>query len=136
MIIISSFALNMKCQYCQRGYIIIYMRTHTHTDCIVCPMVSQGYALYKMMKPIKYFNSNYRSLQENVSPKQLEKKGVCITKLSIEGRKTSLYGRLILTLKPSNVNKTELPSHNITTGTYIIVLCSFFKRQQTFSYYF
>ncbi|XP_067948248.1 DNA-binding protein SMUBP-2-like isoform X2 [Watersipora subatra] len=60
-----------------------------------------------------------RDLHESVPPKLLEKRGVCLTKLIIDSRKTSLYGRQILTLRSSNVNRPELPANSITNGDIV-----------------
>ena len=58
-----------------------------------------------------------RTLQENISPKELQKRGVCLLKLRIRARRTGLYGRSLLTFeinKPGTDGK--LPSHSLTPG--------------------
>lgn len=63
-----------------------------------------------------------RSLQENISPKELQKRGVCLLKLRIRGRKTGLYGRCLLTFelnKPGSDGK--LPSHSFTPGSLLMI---------------
>ena len=63
-----------------------------------------------------------RSFQENVSPKELQKRGVCLLKLRIRGRKTGLYGRYLLIFelnKPGSDGK--LPSHSFTPGRLILI---------------
>ena len=60
-----------------------------------------------------------KSLQENVSPKELQRRGVCLLKLRIRSRRTGLYGRLLLTFeinKPGSDGK--LPTHSLTPGKY------------------
>lgn len=60
-----------------------------------------------------------KSLQENVSPKELQRRGVCLLKLRIRSRRTGLYGRLLLTFeinKPCSDGK--LPTHSLTPGKY------------------
>ena len=60
-----------------------------------------------------------KSLQENISPKELQRRGVCLLKLRIRGRKTGLYGRYLLTFelkKPGSDGK--LPSHSLTPGKF------------------
>lgn len=57
----------------------------------------------------------FRVLTEKLPPKELQRRGVCLLKLVIGGRKTGLYGRTILSFEASGGIK-ELPSHNITPG--------------------
>ncbi|CAC5372834.1 IGHMBP2 [Mytilus coruscus] len=57
-----------------------------------------------------------RILTEKLPPKELQRRGVCLLKLRISGRKTGLYGRTILSFEASGGIK-EFPSHNITSGT-------------------
>ena len=60
-----------------------------------------------------------KSLQENVSPRELQRRGVCLLKLRVRGRRTGLYGRTLLTFeinKPGTDGK--LPSHSFTPGKY------------------
>lgn len=64
-----------------------------------------------------------KSLQENISPKELQRRGVCLLKLRIRSRKTGLYGRSLLTFE---VNKPgtdgKLPSHSLTPGKYMLFM--------------
>ena len=62
-----------------------------------------------------------KSLQENISPKELQRRGVCLLKLRIRSRKTGLYGRYLLTFelnKPPG-SDGKLPSHSLTPGNFI-----------------
>ena len=64
-----------------------------------------------------------KSLQDNVSPKELQRRGVCLLKLRLRGRRTGLYGRLLLTFevnKPGSDGK--LPSHSLTPGEYYLFI--------------
>lgn len=56
-----------------------------------------------------------RKLQENVPAKQLQEKGVCILNLCVQGLRSGLYGRTIVTFGSKIVNK-ELPSSNLSSG--------------------
>ena len=61
-----------------------------------------------------------RALQENISPKELQKRGVCLLKLRIRGRRTGLYGRTLLTFEVSKPGSDgKLPSHSLTPGNVI-----------------
>ena len=60
-----------------------------------------------------------RAFYENADNKVLESKGVCLKKLVIFGRKTGLYGRILVTLgKPGGQTSKSLPlqAHCITAG--------------------
>ena len=59
-----------------------------------------------------------KSLQENISPKELQRRGVCLLKLRIRSRKTGLYGRHLLTfeLRKTTNPDGKLPSHSLTPG--------------------
>ncbi|CAG2247330.1 IGHMBP2 [Mytilus edulis] len=70
-----------------------------------------------------------RILTEKLPPKELQRRGVCLLKLRISGRKTGLYGRTILSFEASGGIK-EFPSHNITSGD-IVGLCPSSSDQQT-----
>ena len=58
----------------------------------------------------------YSSLQEHVSAKELQQRGVCLLKLRVSSQRTGLYGRTVLTLEPYWPS-SELPAHNFTPGT-------------------
>ena len=61
-----------------------------------------------------------KSLQENLSPKELQKRGVCLLKLRIRSRKTGLYGRYLLTFEINQPGSDgKLPSHSLTPGKFI-----------------
>ncbi|KAK2176747.1 hypothetical protein NP493_643g04012 [Ridgeia piscesae] len=55
------------------------------------------------------------SLQEHVSAKELQQRGVCLLKLRVSSQRTGLYGRTVLTLEPYWPGN-ELPAHNFTPG--------------------
>ena len=60
-----------------------------------------------------------RAFYENTDNTALESRGVCLKKLVIFGRKTGLYGRILVTLgKPKRQSSKNLPlqAHCITTG--------------------
>lgn len=56
-----------------------------------------------------------RRLQEDVPAKQLQEKGVCILNLNVQGLRSGLYGRTIVTFCSKLVGK-ELPSSNLSSG--------------------
>lgn len=62
-----------------------------------------------------------KSLQENISPKELQRRGVCLLKLRIRSRRTGLYGRHLLTLELSKTTSPDgkLPSHSLTPGNLL-----------------
>ncbi|XP_039600764.1 DNA-binding protein SMUBP-2 isoform X2 [Polypterus senegalus] len=58
-----------------------------------------------------------RSWQENVSVKELQRKGVCLMKLQASSQRTGLYGRLLVTFEPRKYEATAvLPSNGFTPG--------------------
>ena len=57
------------------------------------------------------------NLQENVSPRDLAQRGVCILKLRIASQHTGLYGRSVLNLEPYWPG-ADLPSHKFTPGKW------------------
>lgn len=61
-----------------------------------------------------------RRLQENVPAKQLQEKGVCILNLVVQGLRSGLYGRTIVTFACKLVGK-ELPSSNLGSGGLTVV---------------
>ncbi|VCX41925.1 unnamed protein product, partial [Gulo gulo] len=61
-----------------------------------------------------------RSWQENVSPKELQSRGVCLLKLQVSSQRTGLYGRLLVTLEPRKcVAAAVLPSNSFTSGDIV-----------------
>ncbi|XP_060062614.1 DNA-binding protein SMUBP-2-like [Ylistrum balloti] len=56
-----------------------------------------------------------RILTEKLPIKELQRRGVCLLKLCIAGRRTGFYGRIVITFEKSR-NQHELPSHNFTPG--------------------
>ena len=56
-----------------------------------------------------------RKLQENVSSKLLQEKGVCLINLSLENLRSGLYGRSVVTFR-SRIQGKELPSTNLSSG--------------------
>lgn len=73
-----------------------------------------------------------RSWQENVSLKELQRRGVCLLKLQVSSQRTGLSGRLLATFEPRRaVSAGVLPSNSFTSGlcapdvgTYCILLAS------------
>ena len=60
-----------------------------------------------------------KALKEHVSPKELQKKGVCLLKLRVRSRCTGLYGRSLVSFewnRPGSDGK--LPAHSITPGGF------------------
>uniref|UniRef100_A0A672G9Y0 DNA-binding protein SMUBP-2 n=1 Tax=Salarias fasciatus TaxID=181472 RepID=A0A672G9Y0_SALFA len=58
-----------------------------------------------------------RLWQENVSPKDLQNKGVCLLKLQIGSQSTGLYGRTVLVLEPrKHLGFSSLPSNSFGPG--------------------
>jgi len=57
-----------------------------------------------------------RILHENVPAKELERRGVCLLKLIIAGRRVGLYGRNVLQFEAAK----DLPSHSITPGVTLV----------------
>lgn len=66
--------------------------------------------------------SESRAYCESADNAALERKGVCVKKLVVFGRKTGLYGRTLLTLSRGkasrHVAESPLPAHCITPGRY------------------
>ncbi|KAG5839939.1 hypothetical protein ANANG_G00210620 [Anguilla anguilla] len=61
-----------------------------------------------------------RSWQENVSLKDLQRKGVCLLKLQLESQRTSLYGRLLGLFVPRKHLATKiLPSNSFGPGDIV-----------------
>ncbi|XP_029812188.1 DNA-binding protein SMUBP-2 [Suricata suricatta] len=61
-----------------------------------------------------------RSWQENVSPRELQSRGVCLLKLRVSGQRTGLYGRLLLTFEPRRCAAgAELPSNSFSSGDIV-----------------
>ncbi|KAM5138011.1 DNA-binding protein SMUBP-2 isoform 1-T1 [Mantella aurantiaca] len=62
----------------------------------------------------------YRTWQENVSLKELQRKGVCLLKLQVANQKTGLYGRLLVTFTPRKYDaEAVLPSHSFGSGDIV-----------------
>jgi len=62
-----------------------------------------------------------RILHENISAKELERRGVCLLKLIIASRRVGLYGRTVLQFEAAK----DLPSHNITPGTVLVFIINY-----------
>ncbi|XP_072646366.1 DNA-binding protein SMUBP-2-like isoform X4 [Canis lupus baileyi] len=61
-----------------------------------------------------------RSWQENISPKVLQSRGVCLLKLQVSSQRTGLYGRLLVTLEPRRCTSAAvLPSNSFTSGDIV-----------------
>uniref|UniRef100_A0A2K6FJJ9 Immunoglobulin mu DNA binding protein 2 n=1 Tax=Propithecus coquereli TaxID=379532 RepID=A0A2K6FJJ9_PROCO len=61
-----------------------------------------------------------RSWQENISPKELQSRGVCLLKLQVSSQCTGLYGRLLVTFKPRRCGLVvPLPSNSFTSGDIV-----------------
>ncbi|XP_075401359.1 DNA-binding protein SMUBP-2 [Tenrec ecaudatus] len=61
-----------------------------------------------------------RAWQENISPKELQRRGVCLLKLSVSSQRTGLYGRLLATFEPRKYGpEAFLPSNNFTSGDIV-----------------
>ncbi|XP_032735590.1 DNA-binding protein SMUBP-2 [Lontra canadensis] len=61
-----------------------------------------------------------RSWQENISPKELQSRGVCLLRLQVSSQRTGLYGRLLVTLEPRRcVAAAVLPSNSFTSGDIV-----------------
>ncbi|XP_057583572.1 DNA-binding protein SMUBP-2 isoform X2 [Hippopotamus amphibius kiboko] len=61
-----------------------------------------------------------RSWQENVSPKELQSRGVCLLKLQVSSQRTGLYGRLLVTFEPRRcMSAAVLPSNSFTSGDIV-----------------
>ncbi|KAL8606242.1 hypothetical protein ACOMHN_012874 [Nucella lapillus] len=59
-----------------------------------------------------------RVLTEQLPAKELQRRGVCLTKLRLAERGTGLYGRTVVTFQPYWPGK-DLPSHNFTPGDIV-----------------
>ncbi|KAM4721449.1 DNA-binding protein SMUBP-2 isoform 2-T2 [Rhinophrynus dorsalis] len=61
-----------------------------------------------------------RAWQENVSLKELQRKGVCLLKLQVASQKTGLYGRLLVTFTPRKYDsEAVLPSNSFGSGDIV-----------------
>nr|XP_035929299.1 DNA-binding protein SMUBP-2 isoform X3 [Halichoerus grypus] len=61
-----------------------------------------------------------RSWQENISPKELQSRGVCLLKLQVSSQRTGLYGRLLVTFEPRRcASAAVLPSNSFTSGDIV-----------------
>ena len=66
-----------------------------------------------------------KTLRENQSLKELEKRGVCVRNLFVEHRKTGLYGRFLVTfaislkMKAAAENEKTITAHKMSPGIYI-----------------
>ncbi|NWX17947.1 SMBP2 protein, partial [Aegotheles bennettii] len=61
-----------------------------------------------------------RAWQENVSPKELQRRGVCLLKLQAAAQRTGLYGRLLVTFQPWRHGvDTELPYNSFGPGDIV-----------------
>ncbi|MEQ2271720.1 DNA-binding protein SMUBP-2 [Xenotaenia resolanae] len=55
--------------------------------------------------------------QENISPRDLQNKGVCLLKLQIGSQSTGLYGRTVVVLEPrKHLGFSSLPSNSFGPG--------------------
>ncbi|XP_063800420.1 DNA-binding protein SMUBP-2 isoform X2 [Pseudophryne corroboree] len=60
-----------------------------------------------------------RAWQENVSLKELQRKGVCLLKLRVSNHRTGLYGRLVATFTPKYDAEAVLPSNDFRSGDIV-----------------
>ncbi|XP_064369317.1 DNA-binding protein SMUBP-2 isoform X1 [Dromaius novaehollandiae] len=61
-----------------------------------------------------------RTWQENVSLKELQRRGVCLLKLQAANQRTGLYGRLLVTFQPRTYSAdAELPSNSFGPGDIV-----------------
>nr|XP_057932313.1 DNA-binding protein SMUBP-2 isoform X2 [Doryrhamphus excisus] len=61
-----------------------------------------------------------RVWQENISPKDLQNKGVCLLKLQITSQSTGLYGRVVVVLEPRKyLGLSSLPSNSFGPGDIV-----------------
>ncbi|XP_052552136.1 DNA-binding protein SMUBP-2 isoform X1 [Tympanuchus pallidicinctus] len=61
-----------------------------------------------------------RAWQENISLKELQRRGVCLLKLQAANQKTGLYGRLLVTFQPRKYDSdTELPYNSFGPGDIV-----------------
>lgn len=77
--------------------------------------------------------SERQKLFENQSLKELENKGICLRKLTIDHQKTGLFGRHIIVFTvPSNSKDANLEttSHRLSSGIYIYIVYSEFQSER------
>ncbi|KAM3919181.1 DNA-binding protein SMUBP-2 [Leptodactylus fuscus] len=61
-----------------------------------------------------------RTWQENVSLKELQRKGVCLLKLQVANQRTGLYGRLLVTFTPRKYDaEAVLPTNSFGSGDIV-----------------
>ncbi|XP_074129809.1 DNA-binding protein SMUBP-2 [Sminthopsis crassicaudata] len=61
-----------------------------------------------------------RAWQEGVSPKELQRRGVCLLKLQVASQRTGLYGRLLVVLEPRTWDPAGvLPSNSFGPGDIV-----------------
>ncbi|XP_075693819.1 DNA-binding protein SMUBP-2 [Rhinoderma darwinii] len=61
-----------------------------------------------------------RAWQENVSLKELQRKGVCLLKLQVSNQRTGLYGRLLVTFTPRKYDtEAVLPTNRFGSGDIV-----------------
>ncbi|MEQ2164211.1 hypothetical protein GOODEAATRI_004339 [Goodea atripinnis] len=61
-----------------------------------------------------------RIWQENISPRDLQNKGVCLLKLQIGSQSTGLYGRTVIVLEPrKHLGFSSLPSNSFGPGDIV-----------------
>ncbi|XP_065611447.1 DNA-binding protein SMUBP-2 [Cyrtonyx montezumae] len=61
-----------------------------------------------------------RALQENISLKELQRRGVCLLKLQATNQRTGLYGRLLVTFQPRKYDSdAELPYNSFGPGDIV-----------------
>lgn len=61
-----------------------------------------------------------RAWQENVSPKTLQQKGVCLLKLQVASQHTGMYGRLLVVFEPrKSMCPSVLPSNTFGPGDIV-----------------
>uniref|UniRef100_A0A669QK06 Immunoglobulin mu DNA binding protein 2 n=1 Tax=Phasianus colchicus TaxID=9054 RepID=A0A669QK06_PHACC len=61
-----------------------------------------------------------RAWQENISLKELQRRGVCLLKLQAANQRTGLYGRLLVTFQPRKCySDTELPYNSFGPGDIV-----------------
>ncbi|XP_074649779.1 DNA-binding protein SMUBP-2-like [Tubulanus polymorphus] len=60
------------------------------------------------------------ALLENVSPKELQKKGICLLNMRFSSQSSGLFGRMLYTFEPFYMSK-EMPSHSLSPGDIVAV---------------
>ncbi|XP_069821859.1 DNA-binding protein SMUBP-2 isoform X2 [Dendropsophus ebraccatus] len=61
-----------------------------------------------------------RAWQENVSLKELQRRGVCLLKLQVANQRTGLYGRLLVTFTPRKYDaEAVLPTNSFGSGDIV-----------------